>query len=104
MTLRSGSPAFRFFHLGPLRRLGRYSYGFYIYHALYQWAWIKFLVFVTSKVHSIAIGGIALPINFLATFLISMVSYEWFERRFLRWKQRFEYESERAEHRHAFRT
>lgn len=105
MTLRSGSPAFRFFHLGPLRRLGRYSYGFYIYHVLYEWAWIQFLIFVTSKVHSIAIGGlIALPINFLTTYLVSMVSYEWFERRFLRWKRRFEYDSEKAEHRHAFRT
>jgi len=105
MTLRPASPVFRFFHLGPLRRLGRYSYGFYIYHVLYGWAWIQFLVFVTSKVHSIALGGlIVLSINLLTTYLVSMVSYELFERRFLRWKERFEYDSERAEHRHAFRT
>ncbi|GAC1363781.1 MAG: acyltransferase [Acidobacteriaceae bacterium] len=105
MTLRHGSPAFRFFHTGPLRRLGRYSYGFYIYHVLYGWAWIQFLVFVTGKVHSIALGGlIALPVNFVTTYLVSMVSYEWFERRFLRWKRRFEYDSEKAEHRHAFRA
>jgi len=105
MTLRAGSPAFRCFHVSPLRRLGRYSYGFYIYHVLYGWAWIQFLVFVTSKVHSLALGGlIALPINFLTTYLISMASYEWIERRFLVLKRRFEYDSERAEHRHAFRA
>ena len=105
MTLRRESAAFRLFHLSPLRRLGRYSYGFYIYHVLFGWAWIQFLVFVTSKVHSLTLGGlIALPINFAVTFLISMASYEWFERRFLVLKRRFEYDSERAEHRHAFRT
>ncbi len=105
MTLRRESPAFRLFHLSALRKLGRYSYGFYIYHVLFGWAWIKFLVFVTSKVHSLALGGvIALPINFAVTFLISMASYEWFEKRFLVLKRRFEYDSEMAEHRHAFRT
>ncbi len=105
MTLRAGSPAFRFFYLGPLRRLGKYSYGFYIYHVLYGWAWIQFLVFVTSKVHSLALGGlIALPINFLTTFLVSMASYELFERRFLVLKRGFEYDSERTEHTHAFRA
>lgn len=105
MTLRAGSPAFRFFYLRPLRRLGKYSYGFYIYHVLYGWAWIQFLVFVTSKVHSLALGGlIALPINFLTTFLVSMASYELFERRFLVLKRGFEYDSERTEHTHAFRA
>ncbi len=105
MALRTGSPAFRFFHLSPLRRLGRYSYGFYIFHVLYGWAWIQFLVFVSSKVHSLALGGlIALPINFAGTFLISMASYELFEKRFLVLKRGFEYDSEIAEHRHAFRA
>jgi len=105
MTLRTGSPAFRIFHLSPLRRLGRYSYGFYIFHVLYGWAWIQFLVLVTAKVHSLALGGlIALPINFGTTFLISMVSYEWFERRFLVLKRGFEYDSEIRKQRHAFRA
>ena len=105
MTLRHGSPAFRLFHIAPLRRLGRYSYGFYIYHVLYGWAWIQLLIFVTAKFHSLALGGmITLPINFAVTFLISMASYELFERRFLGLKRGFEYDSEMAEHRHAFRT
>ena len=104
MTLRPRSAAFQVFHLSPLRRLGRYSYGFYIFHVLFGYAWIHFLVIVTAKVHSLALGGIlALSTSFVTTFLVSMASYEWFERRFLVLKRHFEYDSEIAEHRHAFR-
>jgi len=105
MTLRTGSPAFRLFHLKPLRTLGKYSYGFYIYHALYEWAWIQFLVFLIKTSHSIAIAGIvSLALNFFVTFMISKISYDFFEVRFLRFKKHFEYDSEVTEHRHVFTT
>ena len=104
-TLRSGSPAFRIFYRKPLRVLGRYSYGFYVYHAVFAMAWIHLLVVLTSKLHSIALGGIgALAINYAATFLVSMLSYKLFEVRFLRFKRHFEYDSEVSEHKHAFTT
>ena len=104
-TLRSGSPSFRLFCLKPLRTLGKYSYGFYIFHVLYGWAWIQFLVFVSAKTHSMALGGIiALTTNFLVTFTVSKLSYDLFEVRFLRFKKHFEYDSEVAGHRHAFTT
>ena len=105
MTLRPESSAFRLFHLRPLRTLGRYSYGFYIFHMLYGWAWIQFLVYVSGRLHSVALGGIvALSANLVTTFLVSKLSYDLYESRFLSLKRRFEYDSELRTHEHAFRT
>jgi peptidoglycan/LPS O-acetylase OafA/YrhL len=102
-TLRAGSPAFKLFYLKPLRILGKYSYGFYIYHAIYGWAWIQFLILAFHHVHSLAMAGvIELTTAFFATFLVSKLSYDLFEVKFLRWKRHFEYDSELAEHKHAF--
>lgn len=104
-TLRIGSPAFRLFHLRPLRILGKYSYGFYIFHMLYQWAWIQFLTLVANKTHSRALRGILeLGCAYLFTFLLAKLSYDLLEVRFLRWKVKFEYDSEIAEHKHSFTT
>jgi len=105
MSLRTGSPVFRFFYQKPLRILGKYSYGFYVYHALYEWAWIMFLVYLMDHLHSMLLAGIiALGLNFIVTFLVSKYSYDLFEVKFLRLKRHFEYDSEKAEHRHAFTT
>jgi peptidoglycan/LPS O-acetylase OafA/YrhL len=105
VTLRIGSPAFRVFHLRPLRVIGKYSYGFYIFHMLYQWAWIKFLIYVYSKTHSRALSGIIeLASAYIFTFLLAKLSYDLFEVRFLRWKTHFEYDSEVSDHKHAFTT
>jgi len=104
-TLRPGSFAFRLFYLRPLRIMGKYSYGFYIYHLLYSWAWIQFLIFMTQKTHSLAIAGaISLTSSFVITFLVSKLSYDLFEVRFLQYKKHFEYDSEVVEHKHAFTT
>jgi peptidoglycan/LPS O-acetylase OafA/YrhL len=105
MTLRSGSRSFRLFYQKPLRILGKYSYGFYIFHSLYIWAWIQFLIVLTNHFHSKAVAGVlALGINFAVTFLVSKLSYDLFEVKFLRLKKMFEYDSEVAEHKHAFTT
>lgn len=104
-TLRHSSPAYRVFHLRPLRVLGRYSYGFYIFHMLFGWAWIQFLIYAGSLLHSIALAGIAeLSAAFFTTFLVSKLSYDLFESRFLRLKRHFEYDSELATHHHASRA
>ncbi len=105
-TLRAGSPAFKLFYCRPMRVLGKYSYGFYIFHAIFGWAWIQFLVRMYFLFHhSLTIAGIiALSANFAVTFLVSKLSYDLFEVKFLRWKRNFEYDSELAEHTHAFTT
>ena len=56
-TLRPGSVAYRLFDLRPLRVLGKYSYGFYVWHLLWRKAWIQLLIWVTARTHSVAIGG-----------------------------------------------
>jgi peptidoglycan/LPS O-acetylase OafA/YrhL len=104
-TLRSGSPAFQLFYFKPLRILGKYSYGFYVYHLLFRVAWIKFLTFAGARLHSIALAGIVeLGAVFVTTFLVSKLSYDLIEVKFLRLKRHFEYDSEIAVHKHAFTT
>ena len=104
-TLRAGSPVFRLFYWKPFRILGKYSYGFYIFHLLFIWAWIRLLVFVTHLLHSRALAGVlVLALNFAVTFLVSKLSYDHFEVKFLRLKRHFEYDSEIAQDKHAFTT
>lgn len=104
-TLRAGGPAFKLFYRKPLRVLGKYSYGFYIFHVIYGWAWIMFLVYMGKVTHSMVLAGlIALGTNFVVTFVVSKLSYDLFEVRFLRFKKYFEYDSEQVEHKHAFTT
>ena len=103
MTLRTGSVAYRIFNTAPMRLLGRYSYGFYVYHLVWQWFWIRVLIWVGGHTHSKALSGlIVLPVNFVVTFLIAKLSYDLFEVRFLGLKRRFEYDSELRTHRTAF--
>ena len=102
-TLRAGSTAYKVFDWKPLRTLGKYSYGFYIYHLLFAKLWIALLVLLGTRLHSLAAAGaIALPLNFVTTFLVAKVSYDFYEKRFLRYKVHFEYDTELSAHRHAF--
>ncbi len=104
-TLRSDSRAFRFFYLKPLRTLGKYSYGFYIYHMLFALAFVRLLIVLTQWTHSLALSGlIELGCAFSASFLVAKLSYDLFEVRFLSQKTHFEYDSELEERRHAFTT
>jgi peptidoglycan/LPS O-acetylase OafA/YrhL len=103
MTLRPGSPAYSIFNLRPLRVLGKYSYGFYVWHIVWGRAWIQVLVYMTARFHSTAIGGaVSLSLAFIATFLAAKLSYDLYEVRFLKWKYKFEYDSEIREHKTAF--
>ncbi len=105
-TLRNGSPAFRLFHLKPLRVLGKYSYGF----LRLSWAVDCGLgpavgvcrdeAAFESAGNSAGDGG---PTRWRRS-LVAKLSYDLFEVRFLRFKKHFEYDSEVAERRHAFTT
>lgn len=102
-TLRTGSTAFRLFHLRPLRILGKYSYGFYIFHAVWPIVWGSLDKGLSMRLHSSALGGILADVIYFAlTFGVAKLSYDMFEVRFLSWKRRFEYDSELKEHKHAF--
>ena len=103
MALRVDSPLFRLGTLRPLRSLGKYSYGFYIYHYLFPFAWVKLLHWAGLRTGSLALAGlIETGSIFIVTYLVAKLSFDLFESRFLRWKSRFEYDVEQQSHRHAF--
>jgi peptidoglycan/LPS O-acetylase OafA/YrhL len=103
VTLRPGSPAFRLFNLRPLRILGKYSYGFYVYHVLWAGAWAAFVSFLTRKLHSsLLANALSDVLNFATAFLVAKLSYDLSEVRFLRFKKYFEYDSEVREHKTNF--
>jgi peptidoglycan/LPS O-acetylase OafA/YrhL len=94
-ALRNGSTAYRLFHLRPLRILGKYSYGFYIFHLLYAAAWVELSDFAGARLHSGPLGRtLVMAANALVTLLVAKLSYDLFEVRFLRYKRHFEYSPE----------
>jgi peptidoglycan/LPS O-acetylase OafA/YrhL len=96
-ALRPGSASFRVFSWKPLRILGKYSYGFYIYHLLFRKLWNTLLAEMIVHFHSIVLAGmIERPLVFAVTFLVAKLSYDLVESRFLRLKRHFLYDSETA--------
>jgi peptidoglycan/LPS O-acetylase OafA/YrhL len=88
MCLQSGTYLFKLLSIRPLRKLGEISYGFYVFHdiphALY-WAIAHALV---GHGHPIASGLILIPLAFGCTLALSVLSHRFFERPFLRLKDR----------------
>ena len=104
MTIRTGTRTFRLFNLRGLRVIGKYSYGFYVFHYLFAQAWIGLLVLLGDRFHSLSKAGlIAIPLNYVVTFLAAKFSYDLFESKFLKLKSHFEYDLEQKTHQHAFR-
>jgi len=103
MTLRAESWVYAVFNLRPLQILGKYSYGFYVWHIVWGRAWIEVLIYLTKRFHSTAIGGIvSLTLTFVTTFVVAKLCYDLYEVKFLKWKYKFEYDSELREHKTAF--
>ncbi len=103
MTLRPQSVCYKIFHIRPARVLGKYSYGFYVWHIVWINAWIQGLVLVNHLTHSLAIAGmVELPLAFGTSFLVAKLSYDLFEVRFLKYKRFFEYDTELRTHKTAF--
>jgi peptidoglycan/LPS O-acetylase OafA/YrhL len=104
-SLRPDSTAFRIFHLRPLRIFGKYSYGFYLFHAIWTTGWVHLAAIVGMRLHSTVVGTtLVMAANALVTFLAAKLSYDFFEVRFLRFKRHFEYDSEVAHHQQPFVT
>jgi len=93
LSLRPEGVSARLFRNGALRTLGKYSYGLYVYHGLFSY----FLTEqgaeerLTAALGSHAAAMLARAVlGFGISFLVSWVSYELFERRFLALKRFFE--------------
>jgi peptidoglycan/LPS O-acetylase OafA/YrhL len=98
LALKTGSPVNRFGNLRPLRFIGRYSYGMYVYHILF-WpglGWIQ--PWLQSRLHSAVLGGVCFMLLMLGgTMLMSVASYELYEKQWLRLKSRFAYKKTQPE-------
>lgn len=89
------SVVYRVLMLRPLRLMGRYSYGFYVYHALFAAAWAALTAVLVRRLHSQMLGAaLVVAVNFAVTFMLAKLSYELMERRFLRLKRHFAYDLE----------
>ena len=95
LLLALGSPFIRrLFTLGTLRSLGKYSYGIYVLHiilfAYFERPIRSFMLahVTTSKAAIILTDGV---LCFALTLLAAYLSYNFYERRFLRLKRFFDY-------------
>lgn len=76
--------------LRPLRFLGRYSYGLYIWHALTIPVTLKWLVYFRTYIHANLLAELCYTLAMLALFTgIAVLSYHCYEIHFLRLKSRF---------------
>jgi peptidoglycan/LPS O-acetylase OafA/YrhL len=80
--------------IAALRRLGVYSYGFYVYHTLFGPSRDLFFVWAKGYFRSVAVAGaLTAAVYFVGTFILAALSYELYEKRFLNLKRFFPYES-----------
>jgi peptidoglycan/LPS O-acetylase OafA/YrhL len=78
----------------PLRRLGVYSYGFYVYHTLFGPSRDLFLAWAKGYFRSVAAAGaLTVVVYFIGTFILAALSYELYEKRFLNLKRFFPYDA-----------
>jgi peptidoglycan/LPS O-acetylase OafA/YrhL len=96
VALQNGSWAYRIGRTPWLRFFGRYSYGIYIFHLLVDTTFL--MRWLQNRTHSQALGGILYVISILIlTTAVAVLSYELYERHFLKLKSRFSYSAELAE-------
>jgi peptidoglycan/LPS O-acetylase OafA/YrhL len=93
LALQDESLVNGFGKIRALRFIGSYSYGMYVYHILF-WlglAWIQ--RWLQIRLHSTVLGGLSfVRLMFGGTLVLSVASYELYEKQWLRLKRRFAYE------------
>ena len=83
-AVHRGSVLFRFLSSPPLRVLGRYSYGFYVYHVILYQPLVGFVLNRWQVPHALLY-----TVDFFVILAISACSYHILEMPFLRLKKRF---------------
>lgn len=94
------SPIRRLFRLRSLGTLGKYSYGLYVFHGLVAYAFEQKHLF--ERLHGLIGSHDLSTLTYVSlgvgvSFLISVVSYELFEVRFLALKKWFDYRGRKPE-------
>jgi peptidoglycan/LPS O-acetylase OafA/YrhL len=94
VALQPASLVNRFGNIRALRFIGRYSYGMYVYHILF-WpglGWIQ--RWLQVHLHSVVLGGLGfMLLMFAGTMVLSIASYELYEKQWLKLKDRFAYKT-----------
>jgi peptidoglycan/LPS O-acetylase OafA/YrhL len=86
-ALVEGSRLYRFLTLKPLRQLGQMSYGFYVFHDIPHIAYIRVVEHILpGNAHGYLLVAL---IGFVATLILSYLSFRFYESPFLRLKERF---------------
>jgi peptidoglycan/LPS O-acetylase OafA/YrhL len=83
------------FHLGNVRVLrffGKYSYGLYVYHALFFPGLARFMPALQRECHSLILGGLLyVSLVFVGSIIAAVASYQLYEKHWLALKRYFEY-------------
>lgn len=90
MALQPGTLASRIGSLPALRFFGKYSYGMYVFHLVFSPFTSRLQPVLQARLHSIVLGGLLyVGLIFLGTILISVLSFNLYEKRWLRLKSKF---------------
>jgi len=93
LALKPGSRMHRFGNLKGLRFIGQYSYGMYLFHILFLPGLARVQPWLQKHLHSIVLGGVCFVLlMFGATVGMAVLSYEVYEKQWLKLKSRFAYE------------
>lgn len=91
-TLQAGSWASRVGNLRALRFFGKYSYGMYVFHILFSPLLARYQAVLQGRLHSIVLGGLMyIALTFVGTCVAAVLSYQLYEKHWLRLKSRFAY-------------
>lgn len=94
LAVQDGTTTYRVLSIPLIRRIGKYSYGFYVYHVLFLRVQVAYCFWCIARFHSMIIGGLVYAVTYyFAVLVVSAVSYHLFESRFLAMKSRFQYAS-----------
>jgi peptidoglycan/LPS O-acetylase OafA/YrhL len=98
MALRSGSKTQQLFANSTLRFFGKYSYGIYVFHySLDTMLTVPTRLYVSNHLHSKALGVVAgACVVMAATIPVALLSYHFYEARFLSLKRYFSYNKKEA--------
>jgi peptidoglycan/LPS O-acetylase OafA/YrhL len=97
MTLRPASTAQHIFENSTMRFFGKYSYGIYVFHYSVMVISPPIRQFVDDRFHSKVLGVIiAAGAVLVATILIALLSYHFYEAPFLKLKRYFSYNRKAA--------
>jgi len=81
----------RAFSSRPLRFFGVYSYGIYVFHGVLRPCFASMIPHLENHVQSYAlVAALYLLISMSSSVLLAVISYQFYELRFLRLKRRFE--------------